>query len=103
MTGAHLIFLLTVLPVLFFAVVWVIGIVIRLTVPEKTLPPDVSLLLRRRELTMSGRTVPVGVREIREDYRLITHRVSAQAYRYEGYERHRIPEEWVEDLERRRN
>ncbi len=90
------------LPILFFLVVWTVGTVIRLTYPERSLSREAERVLMRRRARMT-RAVPVGVREIREDYRWQHTESGPVDYHYSGFARHRIPEDWFDDLERRRN
>lgn len=103
MEGSLLIVLLMGLPILFFMIVWTVGTVIRLTYPERPAPREIDRVLMRRRRALTGRAVPVGVREIREDYHWHRSESGAVAYHYGGFPRHRVPDDWIDDLEMRRN
>lgn len=100
---AHVILLTVGLGTIFFLVVWVIGVVIRLSVPERALPLTTLPVARRRLLTGQGRYVPVGLREIREDQRMRTMDEATVDYDYAGMPRRAVPVRWEQDLFERRN
>lgn len=103
MEGSLVIVVLMGLPIFFFLAVWAVGTVVRLTYPERARPRDPEQVVMRRLMALKGRAVPVGVREIREDYRWFRGELGPVDYHYAGYPRHRIPDDWVEDLYQRRN
>ena len=99
----YLVFALIAVLTLFFMLAWVIVTVSRLCFPEKPLPLDRDPVMIRHRAMASGESVPVGVREIREDqqrYR-VAHRLVPYVYLEGGSDG--FPAAWREDLWRRRN
>jgi hypothetical protein len=91
-------------PIVFFLLTWVVATVYRLYFPERPLPFERSPIVLRERATAQGENVPVGVREIREDQRRNRRQKEAQApYQYHAWGETGIPDEWHEDLWRRRN
>ncbi len=103
MSGSILIMLLLGLPILFFMIVWTVGTVIRLTYPERPATYEIDQVLLRRRRALSGKAVPVGVREIREDYRWQRSEARRISYHYSGFPQQRVPDNWIDDLYLRRN
>ncbi|MEM1127119.1 MAG: hypothetical protein AAGI71_10740 [Bacteroidota bacterium] len=99
----YITFALLVAPILFFMVTWAVVTVYRLYFPEEPLPYDQDPTMLRRRATLQGHSVPVGVREIREDQRLRQHTVVPASYHYACDGSCGLPEAWVNDLWERRN
>ncbi|NBC17894.1 MAG: hypothetical protein GVY18_11335 [Bacteroidetes bacterium] len=97
-------FAVVAMPVLFFALVWVAVTAYRLLYPEKPLPFERDPILVRRQAAATGKDVPVGVREIREDQQhLQTMRSRTTPYHYLDGVSDGFPETWADDLWQRRN
>ena len=96
----HVLFLLVVAPLFFFLLTWVVATVCRLYFPERPLPLQASGANVRRRRAAAGEHSRVGVREIREDQRC---EKAPVAYRYAGFPSGQLPDDWRDDLHRRRN
>lgn len=90
-------------PVLVFLVIWVGATVYRLYFPERPFPFDQDPVVKREQATMEGESVPVGVREIRADQRRERRQEDVTVYNYAWGGSEGLPDEWREDLWRRRN
>lgn len=101
----YLTFALLAAPMLFFLLVWVAVTAYRLYFPEKALPFDQDVMVRRWRMTAVGQNLPVGVREIRQEQRERLQATSpTSSYHYaDGYSLEGLPEYWMEDLYVRRN
>lgn len=91
-------------PIIFFLLTWVIATVYRLYFPERPLPFEQDPVMVRQRATDRGKSVPVGLREIRADERH-RRRESARerSYHYAWGGSDGFPEQWEEDLWQRRN
>lgn len=101
-TGGTLIFLMMGLPIMFFMVVWSVGMAIRLTSAERNPIDEVDAFILRHELTLQGEAVRVGARDIRQD-QLLRAPMRQVEYEYEGDPTYTLPHRWVEDLYQRVN
>lgn len=91
-------------PILFFMVTWAIATVYRLYFPERSLPFEEDPVVIRERATAKGKSVPVGVREIRADQRRARRQGAQQSsYTYAWGGSDGFPEEWHENLWKRRN
>lgn len=90
-------------PLLVFLMIWVGATVYRIYFPEHPLPFAEDPVVRRERATVEGESVPVGVREIRADQRRERRREDVTVYNYAWGGSEGLPEEWYEDLWRRRN
>lgn len=90
-------------PILVFLMIWVGATVYRLYYPERPLPFEEESVVQRERATMEGKSVPVGVREIRADQRRARRQEDVTIYNYAWGGSEGVPEEWREDLWRRRN
>lgn len=90
-------------PILLFLVIWVGATVYRLYYPERPLPFEEDPVMKRERATVEGDSVPVGVREIRADQRRERRQKDVTVYNYAWGGSEGVPEEWREDLWRRRN
>lgn len=103
MEGSLVVVLMMGLPIFFFLAVWAVGTVVRLSFPERARAAESHPVVLRRKLAMRGRAVPVGLREIREDYHWQRGECTPTRYSYGGYARRQIPDDWVADLQVRKN
>lgn len=90
-------------PILFFMVTWVV-----VTAGKILFPPNEAELERdpgrvRHIATKQGYSIPVGVREIREDQRYFTEQIEHTTYHYEYGDSEGFPMVWYEELVNRRN
>ena len=96
-------FAIVIVPILFFMLTWVVITACRLFFP--TPPPvigqDPGEL--RRIATREGYSVPVGIREIREDQRFLSNQSQEVFYHYEYGDSEGLPLSWYEELINRRN
>lgn len=99
----YLIFLIVAVPVFFFMLTWAIVTACRLLFPEQPLPPERDPVVIRKHAASEGVSVPVGVREIREDQRHQRQTVPPTPYIYAYGSSDGFPDSWQEDLWRRRN
>lgn len=91
-------------PLIFFLVTWAIATAYRLYFPERPLPFEQDPVMKRRRATANGRSVAVGLREIRADERQRRREATRQHhYHYAWGGSDGFPEEWEEDLWHRRN
>jgi hypothetical protein len=90
-------------PILVFLIIWVGATVYRLYFPEHPLPFDQDPVVKRERATLEGESVPVGVREIRADQRRERRQEDITVYNYAWGGSEGLPDEWREDLWRRRN
>lgn len=90
-------------PILVFLLIWVGATVYRLYYPERPLPFEEDSVVKRERATEGGTPVPVGVREIRADQRRERRQEDVTVYNYAWGGSEGVPEEWREDLWRRRN
>lgn len=97
-------FLVLVGPILVFLIIWVGATVYRLYYPEHPLPFEGDPVVKRQRAASKGKSVPVGVREIRADQRRERRQEDVTVYNYAwGGSDEGVPESWKEDLWRRRN
>ncbi|ARA93518.1 hypothetical protein AWN76_010355 [Rhodothermaceae bacterium RA] len=101
----YLTFALLAAPMVFFMLIWVVVTAYRIYFPEKPLPFEQDPVVRRWRMTSVGHSIPVGVREIRQDQRerLQTTSPTASYHYADGYASEGLPEYWMEDLYLRRN
>jgi len=90
-------------PVLVFLIIWVGATVYRIYYPELPLPFEQDSVVQRERASLEGKSVPVGVREIRADQRRERRQENVTVYNYAWGGSEGLPEEWHEDLWRRRN
>jgi hypothetical protein len=90
-------------PILVFLIIWVGATVYRLYFPERPLPFEQDPVVKRERATLEGESIPVGVREIRADQRRERRQEDVTVYNYAWGGSEGLPEEWHEDLWRRRN
>ncbi len=100
----HVLFLTIVGPILFFLLTWVVATAYRLYFPEQPLVFDNDPIVLREERAREGQSIPVGVREIREDQRRNRQlgRTSPD-YRYAWGGSDGFPDAWKDDIWQRRN
>ena len=96
-------FAIVAIPILFFMLTWVVVTACRIFYPEKPLLIERSEAAVRRRVTRKGASVPVGVREIREDQRNYQRRSPQESYHYEHGDSEGLPLCWYEELHHRRN
>lgn len=89
-------------PILVFLLIWVGATVYRLYYPQHSLPFENDPVQRRQDAGDGG-CVPVGVREIRADQRRERRQEDVTVYNYAWGGSEGLPDEWREDLWRRRN
>ena len=97
----YVLFALVAIPLLFFMLVWVVVTAYRIFNPEVPRPLEKESFMIRTQTTSTGRRVPVGARDIREDHR--RHRRQLRPYRYAWGDSEGLPDHWHEDLWLRRN
>lgn len=90
-------------PILVFLLIWVGATVYRLYFPEHPLPFEEDPVVKREQARMQGESMPVGVREIRADQRRERRQEDVTVYNYAWGGSEGVPDEWREDLWRRRN
>lgn len=90
-------------PILVFLLIWVGATAYRLYYPDRPVPFEGHSMARRTERSEEGGYVPVGVREIRADQRRKQGREDVTIYNYAWGGSQGVPEDWHEDLWRRRN
>jgi hypothetical protein len=90
-------------PILVFLLIWVGATVYRLYFPEHPLPFENDPVVQRERATKRGESVPVGVREIRAHQRRERRQEDVTVYNYAWGGSEGVPEEWREELWRRRN
>lgn len=92
-------------PILVFLITWVAATAYRIYFPEDPLPFEHDPVVVREKATRAGRSVPVGVREIRADQRRQkrTDTVRFPDYHYARGWSDGFPDAWRDDLWRRRN
>lgn len=103
MSTTTIIFATVAIPVLFFMLTWVITTSYRICFPEEPLPFEKDRAALRKRAPTSGQSVPVGVREIREDQRRCRSQRAEALYHYAEGTSVGLPPLWIEDVERRRN
>lgn len=96
-------FLVLIGPILVCLFVWVGVTVYRLYYPERPLPFEQSAAVGRECVREDGSPVPVGVREIRAQQRRERRQENVTVYNYAWGGSEGVPDEWREDLWRRRN
>lgn len=99
----YLVFLVIAIPVVFFMLTWAVVTAGRLLFPEQPQPLARDPVRIRQRATAGGVSVPVGVREIREDQRLSRQGPATAPYLYAYGASEGLPERWREDLWQRRN
>lgn len=91
-------------PIIFFLLTWVVATVYRLYFPEEPLPFEQDPVMVRRRKADHGKSVPVGLREIRADERHRRRKAAQEhSYHYAWGGSDGFPEQWEEDLWQRRN
>ena len=103
MSTSLIIFAAVAVPSVFFMLTWVLTASYRICFPEEPLPFKKDSVAIRHQAAVSGRSVPVGVREIREDQRQHRRRQAEAVYHYAGGDSVGLPLPWKEDLWIRRN
>ena len=97
------IFAAVAVPILFFMLTWVLTASYRICFPEEPLPFEKDRAALRQQAAKTGGSVPVGVREIREDQRWRRRRHAEAVYHYAEGGSIGLPPMWKEDLWHRRN
>jgi hypothetical protein len=95
-------FVLVAVPAAVFMAIWTAVTMWRILFPERPLPLVRNGAAERRAARARGEAVGVGFREIHEDLRAEA-RTKERALDRVGGRPTRIPEAWLEDLQRRRN
>lgn len=90
-------------PILFFMLTWVAVTSCKILFPsdESEVEQDPGHI--RQVAARQGYSIPVGVREIREDQRYFTQQVDQTTYHYEQGDSEGLPMVWYEELANRRN
>ncbi|MEZ4702462.1 MAG: hypothetical protein R2834_19170 [Rhodothermales bacterium] len=96
-------FAIIAVPILFFMLTWVVVTACRIFFPEKPLLVDRDAAMIRRHATREGESIPVGIREIREDQRYLNHQGAQSTYHFSHGDSEGLPLSWFEDLHDRRN
>jgi hypothetical protein len=96
-------FAIVAVPILFFMLTWVVVTACRIFFPEKPLLIDRDAAIMRRRATEDGASVPVGIREIREDQRFLNHQGAPSTYHFAHGDSEGLPLSWFEELRDRRN
>lgn len=99
MSTTFIIFAAVVVPSIFFMLTWVLTASYRICFPEEPLPFRKDPVAVRHQAVEQGESVPVGVREIREDQR----QHAGALYHYAGGDSIGLPLPWKKDLWLRRN
>ena len=90
-------------PILFFMLTWVAVTACRILFPPEESEVDQDPGRIRHIATKKGYSIPVGVREIREDQRYFTEQINHTTYHYEYGDSEGLPMGWYEELVNRRN
>lgn len=100
----HVLFITLVGPVLFFLLTWVVATAYRLYFPEQPVAFDRDPIVLRERRLRKEKSVPVGVREIREDQRRSQYLgKSSPDYHYAWGTSDGFPDTWRENVWLRRN
>ena len=99
----YLTFAILITPILFFVFTWAAVTAYRLLAPEKPIPFERDPVVVRKRAAEAGDYVAVGVREIREDQRLLFRDQIRPPYHYTAGFSEGLPSVWMEDLWQRRN
>lgn len=103
MSTLFALFAIVAVPILFFMLTWVVVTACRIFFPEKPQVIERNASVLRRQSADEGVSVPVGVREIREDQRHQFIQHSEISYYYSHGDSEGLPLSWFEDLHDRRN
>ncbi len=103
MSTLFALFAIIAVPILFFMLTWVVVTACRIFFPEKPEVTEHTASIMRRQAAQEGVSIPVGVREIREDQRHHLIHGSDSSYSYSHGDSEGLPISWFEDLEDRRN
>ncbi len=95
-------FAVVAVPALVFMAIWTVVTVLRILFPERPIPLLRDRAAERWAARARGEAVGVGFREIHEDLRAQARELARPLDRVGG-DSGRIPEAWLEDLDRRRN
>ena len=90
-------------PILFFMITWVAVTACKILFPPKESDVEQDPGRIRHIATKQGYSIPVGVREIREDQRYFTEQIKQTTYHYEQGDSEGLPMNWYEELANRRN
>ena len=96
-------FAIVAVPILFFMMTWVVVTACKLFFPSDEAEAVEDPGKIRHYATREGYSIPVGVREIREDQRYFTDHVRQGEYHYEYGDSEGLPVTWYEELMNRRN
>ena len=96
-------FAIVVVPILFFMITWVAITACRLLFPpeHEEVVEDPGKI--RYIATQEGYSIPVGVREIKEDQRFYSDKLAHTTYHYEYGDSEGLPLSWFEEIVNRRN
>ncbi len=89
-------------PAMVLMAVWASVTLFRILFPERPLPRARNQTAERRAAVERGESVAVGFREIHEDMRVHA-RDLARPYHHTGGSSDGFPDDWLDDLHRRRN
>ena len=103
MSTLFALFAIIAVPILFFMLTWVVVTACRIFFPEKPQVVERSATMMRRRASEEGVSIPVGVREIREDQRHQFIQSTDSSYFYAHGDSEGLPLSWFEDLHDRRN
>lgn len=90
-------------PILFFMLTWVAVTACKILFPPKEEEIEHDPGRIRQIASRQGYSVPVGVREIREDQRYLIEHINQTTYHYEYGDSEGLPMVWYEELVNRRN
>lgn len=100
----HVLFITLVGPILFFLLTWVVATAYRLYFPEKPITFDNDPVVLQEQRRRKKESIPVGVREIREDQRRNQYLgKSSPDYQYAWGYSEGFPEVWRDNVWMRRN
>ncbi len=103
MSTLFALFAIVAVPILFFMLTWVVVTACRIFFPEKPQVVEHTASIMRQRALEEGISIPVGVREIREDQRHQFIQRSDSSYYYAHGDSEGLPLSWFEDLHDRRN
>ena len=103
MTALYALLAIVAVPILFFMLTWVAVTACKILFPPKESEVGQDPGHIRHVATRKGYSIPVGVREIREDQRYFTEQINQSTYHYEQGDSEGLPMVWYEELVNRRN
>ena len=103
MSTLFALFAIIAVPILFFMLTWVVVTACRIFFPDKPQMVERNATIMRRKVSGEGVSVPVGVREIREDQRHFLIQSSDTSYHYAHGDSEGLPLSWFEEFHERRH